>query len=203
MKLFSEFTTDARNINGNYLAHKCRTCAAQYWAKRHPKENRKTKDQIVTDTHKSCSCCGAMKLFSEFHKDKKNVKGKGLCTHCKECANARSRQYNADRYDDQDYRRLKKQAYVKTRYGISLSEYEGLLSEQGNSCAICKIHLPPSGFFTHLDHDHSTGKIRNFLCTNCNRGLGHFQDSQDFLMAAIEYLKAHTDDGNQKEGSCL
>ena len=203
MKLFSDFTSDARNVNGNYLAHRCRVCAAEYWARRHPKDDNKKKEQIVTDTHKSCPNCGEIKPHSDFHKDKKNVKGKGLAHYCKVCANEKTRKYNADNLHNPDYRRKKKQSYVKVRYGISLDEYESLLIDQNNSCAICKTHLPSSGFFTHLDHDHSTGKIRNFLCTNCNRGLGHFQDSQEILMAAIEYLKAHTDDGNQKEGSCL
>jgi hypothetical protein len=159
--------------------------------------------QIVTDTHKSCSCCGEMKLFSEFHNDKKNVKGNCRAYYCKDCANEKTRKYNADNFNNPDYRLKKKQSYVKTRYGITLDDYQKKLKDQDNKCGICRTQLPSSGFFTHLDHDHATGKIRKFLCTNCNRGLGHFQDNQEFLMAAVEYLKAHTDDGNQKEGTGL
>lgn len=160
--------------------------------------NQYTKPQVVTDTHKSCSFCGEMKLFSEFHQDRTNVKGHGRAFYCKACANSKSREHNAKHKDNPDYARRKKDRAVKTRYGINLESYQNKLTSQECKCAICKVHLPMSGHFTHLDHDHETGKIRDFLCTNCNRGLGHFQDNKEILMAAIEYLQAHTEDGTQK-----
>jgi hypothetical protein len=161
------------------------------------------KEQIVTETTKSCTRCDEIKDHSLFHKDKKNVKGKGLAYYCKDCANKKTRDYNTSNKYNEEYRRKKKNGYIKNRFNISLDIYETLLKEQGYSCGICKITLPPSGYFTHLDHDHATGKLRKFLCTNCNRGLGHFQDNKEFLMSAVKYLEAHTDDGNQKEGTGL
>jgi len=43
----------------------------------------------------------------------------------------------------------------------------------------------------HLDHDHSTGKFRGYLCNNCNVGLGMLQDCPVVLDKAIAYLNAH------------
>lgn len=80
---------------------------------------------------------------------------------------------------------------MKHRHGITVEEYETKLEAQGSCCAICDVELSPSGGLTHLDHDHATGKLRDFLCTNCNRGLGHFKDSQSLLSMAIDYLKRH------------
>jgi hypothetical protein len=40
-----------------------------------------------------------------------------------------------------------------------------------------------------MDHDHSTGEYRGYICHTCNRGLGMFQDSIDILNNAIRYLK--------------
>lgn len=58
-------------------------------------------------------------------------------------------------------------------------------------CPICeKTYLtemmasPP-----RRDHDHSTGKFRDWLCDSCNTGLGRFDDKITVLEKAIEYLK--------------
>lgn len=45
----------------------------------------------------------------------------------------------------------------------------------------------------HLDHCHITGKIRGFLCSNCNTGLGLFKDNINLLESAIKYLRTHND----------
>ena len=74
-----------------------------------------------------------------------------------------------------------------------MQEYEDKLASQKFECAICKVKLPTSGPITHLDHDHKTGLLRDFLCTNCNRGLGHFQDSPELLRLAAQYLDTHND----------
>lgn len=63
-----------------------------------------------------------------------------------------------------------------------------LLKKQGYRCAVCTAKLTVKT--AHVDHCHSTGKIRGALCSNCNHGLGHFQDDVTNLKSAIAYLKA-------------
>lgn len=68
-----------------------------------------------------------------------------------------------------------------------------LLDRQGGVCAICKS---PGNL--HVDHDHkccptralSCGKcIRGFLCSNCNTGVGSFDDEPERIQSAINYLR--------------
>lgn len=85
---------------------------------------------------------------------------------------------------------------LKRQFGITLAEYEAMGDAQGWRCAICnsmettkdKDGGPRS---MPVDHDHSTGKIRALLCTQCNRGLGMFTDSIEKLRAATAYLEKH------------
>jgi uncharacterized ferredoxin-like protein len=43
-----------------------------------------------------------------------------------------------------------------------------------------------------LDHDHSTGKFRGWLCGHCNRGIGQLGDTIDSLKRALSYLESRT-----------
>lgn len=92
---------------------------------------------------------------------------------------------------DSKYKLAKRDAYTKHRYGFSLEEYTEKLKKQDFKCSICYKELLPEGYLTHLDHNHTTGKIRAFLCSNCNRGLGHFKESPDNLKNAIKYLETY------------
>jgi len=137
-----------------------------------------------------------MKPFSEFSKSKGSPKN--LCYWCKLCCAENARKHNTLRRNDPKYRLAKRRDYIKNRHGLTLQQYEEKLVAQSNKCAICDIALLPNGFGTHLDHDHKTGYIRAFLCTNCNRGLGHFQDNKTFLTNAAKYLETHN--GNVDSG---
>lgn len=203
MKLFTAFSKSLRNKHGNFLDHSCKQCMSSYRKLSNPNPSFPKPEQQVTDTHKSCSRCKTMKLFTEFHKDRHNIKGNGLAYWCKDCANSLARLHNNKHKNNSEYKRKKKEGSIRSAYGIDLETYHNKLINQGCKCKICEVHLPMSGHFTHLDHDHQTGNLRDFLCTNCNRGLGHFQDSKEILMAAIEYLHTHTENGTQKVGTSL
>ena len=45
------------------------------------------------------------------------------------------------------------------------------------------------GVNLHVDHDHSTGKIRALLCSGCNWGIAGFNEEDSRLRLAIKYLK--------------
>ena len=150
-----------------------------------------------TDTHIECRSCLLMKEYSEFHKDTSKY---GVGYYCKKCANEKSRNHHKRRMlEDSEYRLKMRDRYLKHSHGITANQYEALLEAQGYLCAICGVKLSARGHNTHYDHCHKTGKHRQFLCTNCNRGLGHFQDSVENLQKAIDYLNSHSENGTHKE----
>lgn len=55
-----------------------------------------------------------------------------------------------------------------------------------NRSGECPICLRDSALV--VDHNHSTGLMRGWLCRTCNAGLGMFVDQTDNLLRAVEYL---------------
>lgn len=82
---------------------------------------------------------------------------------------------------------------LKRLYGIDQSEYERMFEEQRGLCKICGNSETSryKGVIKRLavDHCHSSGRVRGLLCSHCNRGLGLFKDTPDFLFKAIKYLE--------------
>ena len=60
------------------------------------------------------------------------------------------------------------------------------------TCPICK-KTSIVGVTANLvkDHDHLTGKGREWICDSCNTGLGRFKDNVKLLQDAIDYLKKY------------
>jgi hypothetical protein len=80
--------------------------------------------------------------------------------------------------------------HLKTKYGISLADYEAMLRRQGGVCGICK--RKPGKRRLCVDHDHKTGQVRGLLCGRCNSGNGFYQDDPRLTRAATAYLeRAH------------
>ncbi len=76
---------------------------------------------------------------------------------------------------------------LQKKYGITLDDYDRMLKEQGDGCAICG-RKPSNTRRLDVDHDHKTGKVRGLLCHRDNRGLAWFSDNPTTLRAAADYL---------------
>lgn len=74
---------------------------------------------------------------------------------------------------------------MKYKYGITIEQYELLLSAQGYACAICGAPPAPT-YGLAVDHCHETGRVRALLCGPCNRMLGIYELARErnetFLM---------------------
>ena len=79
---------------------------------------------------------------------------------------------------------------IKSRYGLTIEQYDKMLVEQGGVCYIC--HITPVKRL-QIDHSHSTRKVRGLLCGRCNKGLAHYKDNPENFKRAIEYLERDYD----------
>jgi hypothetical protein len=143
---------------------------------------------------KHCNWCNSDLDISAFGKNKS--KKDGLTSYCRSCVNAYNREHS--RKNPQILLKSKNQYHSNKRkyrdwelkriFGITIEDYERMLSEQKGVCAICGGIENKSHRSLSVDHCHSTGTIRGLLCSNCNLGLGNFQDNVLFLEFAIKYL---------------
>ena len=104
----------------------------------------------------------------------------------KEKVNKRNREYRDNNLTVNANNLLKK------RYGITYEQYQEMCRDQDDRCKICGIPSQDLSVRLHIDHCHTTGKIRGLLCQNCNRGLGMFKDNQELLLKAKGYLDDNT-----------
>lgn len=159
---------------------------------------------------KRCVKCGVEKDDSCFYSYKKKDK-KYLLSYCKDCFNARAREYNKTergqavkrKYRSENRERLlegmarwnrENIEYVRNRrllksYGITTEQLDLMIESQSYKCKICGCRIEKSWRMHAVDHCHATGRVRGVLCHQCNHGLGSFRDNTSFLASAIEYLK--------------
>lgn len=89
---------------------------------------------------------------------------------------------------------IKRKSHLKSRYGITDSDYMDLLAKQSGGCAVCKSVVPNNGkgdTWFDVDHDHGTGKVRGLLCRNCNVTLGTLEKKRELIVLLEEYLLLH------------
>lgn len=81
---------------------------------------------------------------------------------------------------------------LKSKFNITVEQWEEIFDSQGRVCAICKSATPKKALNWHTDHCHSSGKVRGILCHGCNTGLGMFEDRPESLVSAANYLSKFT-----------
>lgn len=138
-------------------------------------------------TSKTCHLCKESKLFTDFNKSSKSKDG--LQHYCRACSNK-----NRKEWDLADPERTRGK-YLRETYGIKLSDYDAMLEAQGHKCAICGQDETRFKKKLVIDHDHSTGEVRQLLCNMCNHGIGNFKDDIDLMANAIKYILKHSKKG--------
>jgi hypothetical protein len=144
-----------------------------------------------------CNKCGAEKPLSGFYKAKSNIGG--LTRGCKECCKKQVDTYRRShtemikekhmRRREKHHREREKNRY-KSKYGITLEQYDYMLEVQKGQCLVCG-GINADGKKLSVDHDHVTGRVRGLLCSGCNLALGNVKESVSTLLGLARYLYGH------------
>lgn len=170
---------------------------------------------------KVCTSCGIEKHISRFS-SYDNGYGLKVRNTCKDCRNSRIRgtrtesskryylnniplirqrkrqYYYGNREALQDYstryyeanRELVSLRVAAKAYGISIEEAKELRS---GTCFICGSDGSEYKKSLHIDHCHTTGKVRGALCHSCNIALGLIKEDINILDKMKEYLVAFSE----------
>lgn len=158
----------------------------------------------VPTTEKRCTGCDEVKSLDDFAADGR--KRDGHQSRCRPCQAAEGRARSAQRRAAQGLAPLRKlpprherdaawwkeyhlATYLKSRYGITIDEFQAMQEAQEGVCAICREVCIQKARLS-VDHSHTTGKVRGLLCGRCNMGLGLAKDEADLLDAMASYLEA-------------
>lgn len=113
-----------------------------------------------------------------------NVNSQG---HCRTCMRERRTNYRKNNLEkvraiDRDWSKKnpekRRRSNLKTLYGIDID-----IDNIPNECEGCGANK------ICVDHCHVTGKVRGFLCRNCNSILGFAKDKPELLEALAVYLR--------------
>ena len=134
-----------------------------------------------------CSTCKEGKDPSCFHKAGNKKRGYQFsCIACRKKIKNKQR----ESMTEQEWYLTQRQYWLKSQYGLNLSDYNDLIKEQNHKCAICETdEVDAFKGLLFVDHCHTSGKVRGLLCHHCNTALGKFKDSESILMKAIEYVR--------------
>lgn len=167
---------------------------------------------------KICYRCKESRSIEFFSKCK--ISKDGLNSYCKQCNSevakkyredskvrariketcviraAKVKEYNKEYYLNRtkDLRKSSPRKYLDTMlrrvYGITLDQYDEMLNQQHDSCAICGTHQSSLKNRLVVDHCHETDKVRKLLCYPCNTALGLVKEDTDILETMIRYLES-------------
>lgn len=81
--------------------------------------------------------------------------------------------------------------HYKRAYGIDIFDVEIMRLKQRNKCAICRKEFVrgPDRWLHVVDHDHTTGNVRELLCNDCNVRLGKVYEDARRFPEAESYIK--------------
>ena len=127
---------------------------------------------IIPEGHKQCSRCSEIKIETEFAKNQYGKNNRIVRrAYCKDCGKKSTpiAKKSKDAYERENPRPI-----LGDEFKCPICERNRVITNKNQVC---------------LDHDHNTGKIRGYICGDCNASIGRLGDSVPILKRAIKWLK--------------
>jgi hypothetical protein len=86
---------------------------------------------------------------------------------------------------------------LRQKYGMPGKDHTCPICLQGEESVAGKGNMKNGAWV--IDHCHDTDTFRGWLCHKCNRSLGGFDDSEEVLQRAIQYLREHKEKLNETD----
>ena len=144
----------------------------------------RNRTEVPKISEKRCSCCKSVLPILNFLKNR--TKKDGYNTEREICRKKNDKRYTGTNKKRNIVAKNKKDYNLLINYGITIDDFNQMIQNQKNCCAICQKTLSVQEF--HVDHCHQSGQVRGLLCQKCNLGLGFFKDDAILLQNAIKYL---------------
>ena len=132
-------------------------------------------------TTRVCQKCNQEKPINEFAKDKN--KPLGYDYRCKLC----KLKPNVTKRKPRGLTKVSKDSWRRYRFPKEACDK----LEVNNFCAVCGKTPEQNKKALAVDHNHTTGIIRELLCTQCNLVLGLVKEDINLLKNLIVYLNKH------------
>ena len=81
-------------------------------------------------------------------------------------------------------------AYLVKTYGITLDQYNDMLTNQGHVCKLCgqEFRTDFNGWKPVVDHDHDTKEIRGIIHSACNYAIGVIAETPEARKRLATYF---------------
>ncbi len=137
---------------------------------------------------KYCAECGEIKPLGAFRSVERGSRGR--TSYCHVCENSRERErYRKKREGLSLHGKWLLNRHQRLRkWGLTLRKYRQMLTRQNHCCSICQERFRQE-YDACVDHDHSTGVLRDLLCRRCNLMIGQAREDPIILSKGIVYLR--------------
>lgn len=138
--------------------------------------------------HRAVCDCGKSRFISSAHWARRyQISDKG-CRICRRGNKAHQWKGGHKTPGSEAWAKIRIQTSVSQSGGLpvqaTIPEVMSAYEKSNGACEVCG-----SSKRICLDHDHKTGKLRGFLCNNCNHALGNVGDCPETLRGLAEYLE--------------